>query len=201
MSKQCVLWSSLAALAGAGALAGAAEGAIMPSVVFGILDDDLDGAPDAFSSASLADAILTRLDERRSFAEFPLAGFGASNAAITGRFVEGFSFGFGTTPADFVLEIYEGNGAADLTDWDAPAVSVATFNLNEDFDDLAFNVSVSSAIQDLIDNGATHAGLRARTIDANVGQVDINDLELVPTPGAVALLGPVGLLALRRRRA
>lgn len=190
-----------------GVVAPAGADAQPPDVVFGVIDTNFDGTPDEFSSASLADAIFTRFKDQRSFAEFDLSGLGGpviQSATITGVLNEQFTFGFGTSPADFVFDLYEGNGVADLSDFNIAGTTVGTVTLDEDFDVYNVSFDVTDALQGIVDAGGTFAGLRSMTIDSNVGQVDINDLMLdvvaVPEPGTLSLLAVGGLLLAGRRR-
>lgn len=189
-----------------GIAAQAVADTITPSVIFGVEDNGFDGVPDDFASASLADAIFTRFRDQRTFAEFDLstlAGPLIQSATITGTLNEAFTFGFGTTPADFQFDLYAGNGAPDLSDFNIVGTTVGTITLQDDFDSAPLTLDVTAALQTLVDNGASFAGLRGLTTLANVGQVDLNDLKLevvaVPEPATAALLLTAGLLALRRR--
>lgn len=199
----------LAAAASAAALGGAltpAAAQSAPDIVFGIEDTDQNGTADGFSSSGLADAVTDRFTERRTFSEFSLASVtGAVDIALfEGTIDESFSFGFGPTPAELAFEVYAANGASDLTDWDASGVSIGSVTLADDFDSQAFSFDASTAVQDLIDGGATHAGLRVRTLTSGIGQVDVLDTTLsvsvIPAPGALVLMGISGLAAARRRR-
>ncbi len=199
--------SMLGVLMAVAGLAGQATAdTLNPVVVFGVEDNEFDGVGDDFSSASLASAIFTRFREQRSFAEYDLSGLGGpaiESATITAVLDEGFSFGFGTTPADFAFDVYSGNGAADLSDFSIAGTTVGTVTLDEDFDTYNLVLDVTDALQALVDGGATHLGLRSLTTTANVGQVDIEnpvlDVTAVPEPAALALL-TLGLLAAGRRR-
>lgn len=179
---------------------------IAPAITFGVIDDDFNGTPDEFSSASLAKAVYTRFDDKRAFAEFDLSGLGGpvvETATITGTLEEKFTFGFGTSPADIQFDLYSGNGAADLSDFDGAGTIIGTLTVEEDFDTLALSFDVADALQALVDGGATHAGLRVRALQSNVGQVDVVDLALnvtaVPEPTSIALIAAAGLFVLRRR--
>lgn len=188
-----------------GSVAPAVGDAIQPGTIFGVVDNEFDGIPDEFSSESLADAILTRFVERRSFAEFDLTDLGGpiiESATITGVLNEQFTFGFGTMPADFRFDLYNGNGAPDLSDFNIAGSVVGTVTLDEDFETYALELDVTDALQTLVDGGATHAGFRSLTTTDGVGQVDVNDLVLdvtaVPEPASIAWLAG-GLLLIRRR--
>jgi hypothetical protein len=179
---------------------------IAPAVLFGVVDDNFDGTADEFSSASLSDAITTRFRERRAFAEFDLSTLGGpviQSATITGTLNEQFSFGFGTSPADFEFDLYNGNGVADLGDFGIAGTNIGMLTVAEDFDSVGLVFDVTAALQGLVDAGATHAGFRGLTIDSNVGQADVNDLMLevvaIPEPAAFAGL-LLGTLLFARRR-
>jgi hypothetical protein len=167
-----------------------------------------------FSSASLRNAITTRFSDRRPVAEYNLAALDGpviQSATISGDLIEQFSFGFGTSPASILVEIFAGNGAADLGDCAEPALAVGTVSgLSDGFGTEAFSFDVTTQLQSLVDNGATHAAIRFRAVEASVGQVDIGtsddtfnvsfDVVSIPTPSTVAVLGALGLAAARRRR-
>ena len=197
------------ATAGALACAGAVSAApLAASAEFGVRDNNFDGIGDEFASASLADAIETRFRDQRAHIEYDLsslAGPTVTSATLTGTFDEQFSFRFGTSPATAEIAIYAGNGASDLGDFSAPATVVLSVTLEDDFDLADFSVDVASAIQALVDAGATHAGVRFRSVTQGVGQFDaINialNVEAIPAPGVAALAGVAGAFAARRRRA
>lgn len=180
---------------------------ITPAVAFAVVDNNFDGTPDQFASDSLSDAIFTRFKDQRAFVEFDLgslAGPVIESATITGSLNEAFTFGFGTTPADFQFDLFNANGLADLADFNITGTTLGTVNLDEDFETYALSFDVTAALQSLVDAGATHAGFRGLTPDTNVGQVDMNDLVLeviaVPEPATAALLTIAGLLLARRRQ-
>lgn len=206
--QQCALCAALALGAGLFAATPAhADGIQTPDLIFGILDGDQDGTPEEFSSASLADAVLDRFDERRSFAEFSVmdgAGLTVDAATLSGVIDEQFSFGFGPAPAEIIVELYGGNGLADLSDWDIAAVSLGTITLVDDFDLAPFQYDVTADVQNLLDNGFDFVGVRFRTLTDGMGQADVTDLTLeisyIPAPSMLALFGAGIVLRGRRRR-
>ena len=178
-----------------------------PDIIFGIEDTDQDGTPDGFSSAGLANAVSDRFTERRTFAEFLLLdglGMVVQSASFSGTLEEEFSFGFGTTPAEIAIELYTGNGLSDLADWDASVVTLGTLILEDDFDLANFTFDATAALQDVLDTGGTFAGIRVRTLTPGIGEIDVTnlvlDVEYVPAPGVLALLGLAGITSRRRRR-
>jgi hypothetical protein len=185
-----------------------ADAQVGPDVFFGIEDDDQNGTPDGFSSSGLASAITDRFAERRTFAEWSLAiadGPIVQSATISGTLTEGFSFGFGTAPADLSLELYSANGAPDLSDWDIAGVQIGTIeNIQEDFDTLDFSFDITADLQALLDASEPFVGVRIRTLTPGIGQVDVEQEDLfltasfIPAPGAAALLAAP--LVVRRRR-
>lgn len=198
----------LCAVGGVGVVSSASFGAVSPDVVFGIEDDDQNGTPDEFSSAGLSPAVTDRFSERRTFSEFSLSiatGPVVDSAVISGVVSEQFSFGFGASPAGLVFEVYAANGAADLSDWDTVGVEIGRVEgLVEDFDEALFSFDAAAALQGVLDGGATHVGLRVRTLTAGIGQVNVEgvtlDASFVPAPGGVGLAAVCGFAAVRRRR-
>jgi len=188
--------------------AGTAAAQQSPNIVFGVVDDDEDGTADSFLSDSLQDSISDRFDDQATFAEYSIAGAEGpvvESAVIAGQLEEEFSFGFGTSPATVSIEIYAGNGAADLSDFSIAATEIGTVTLVDGDPDLNdFSFDATDAVQTVLDAGADFVGLRVSYITEGAGQARLNNPTLtasfVPSPGSLAMLGLGGLAAARRRR-
>jgi hypothetical protein len=109
-----------------------------------------------------ADPFIANVSSRRESAvyEFSLAGIPpgtVNSASLTGSVYPNNSFDTGTRIYNFFA--YSGNGTIDLADYNIAATSVGGFS-HPSGSHTDFNLDAKTALQNLLNAGATHFGIR-----------------------------------------
>lgn len=136
---------------------------LLPVVVASIHDEPRDGLGDSFNSSSFEGLLREQSTrEDRAILEYDVSAFGGSSitiATVSGRVSVNNSFNNGVRTFDFLL--YDGNGQADLSDFQISATVVGSGSYHpppDTFFDFSFDVTAE--VQGLITGGATHIGLK-----------------------------------------
>ncbi len=129
-------------------------------VVFGNVYDSspFDGVPNVVTGAPFIGSNSTFRD--RAFFEFDLSSIPSGtvlSASLTGRVVPNNSNNTGTRV--HVVDVYSGDGVVGLNDYNIPGTTVGTFSHPSGFS-TSFNYNVVSSLQNLLDNSASHLGVR-----------------------------------------
>jgi hypothetical protein len=135
---------------------------LSPQVTFSVHDEPVDGLGDSFNSLTgLIRTQSSRAD--RAMQEFDVSAFvgqSIASATLSGRVVVNNASDNGVRTFDFTL--YEGNGVADLADYQAPGAVVGSGQYQPPADtSFDYSFDCTAAVQALLDAGATHVGLRA----------------------------------------
>ncbi len=158
----------LAAAIAAGAAFPAAAIDLNPVVAFSVLDQPLDGNGDTFNSfTGLLRTQSTRAD--RAMLEYDissLAGQTIASATITGTIANNNAGG--TFPRTFEFGLYNANGVRDLSDYQIAQEVVGDASWPAPTPPLEFSFDVTAALQNLVNAGATHAGLKVTGTSANL---------------------------------
>ncbi len=155
-------WLALLAL-GAPALAGTPQ-VLTPSITFSVHDEPVDGLGDSFNPTPFEGLIRTQsFRADRAFQEFDVSAFTGQtivSATISGTVWVNNAFDNGVRTFDFSL--YDGNGAADLSDYQVTATVVGSGQYHPPNDsNFSFSFDVTAEVQSLLSGGATFVGLRA----------------------------------------
>ena len=153
--------TTLTAAAAVLALSGTAHADdLSPVVAFSVLDQPLDGNGNTINAfTGLIRTQSTRAD--RAMQEFDVsafAGFTVTSATISGTIFNNNAGG--TFPRTFDFQLYTGNGVADVSDYEISAASVGNASWAAPTPPLEFSYDVTSAVQNLLDGGATFIGLK-----------------------------------------
>ena len=154
--------AALCALAGA-AIAGTPQ-VITPSVLASVHDEPVDGLGDSFNASPFEGLIRTQSSRAdRAIQEYDvgsLTGQTITSATLSGRVAVNNAFDNGVRTFDFLL--YDGNGVADLSDYQVTANVVGSGQYHPPNDtSFTFQFDVTAEVQTLLNNGATSVGLRA----------------------------------------
>lgn len=134
-----------------------------PVVVASIHDEPPDGMGDLFNAPPFEGLLRKQTTrEDRAIQEFDvssLAGQNISSATLTGRVSVNNAFDNGLRTFDFL--IYDGNGTAELSDYQIPATLVGSDSYAPPTDtSFDYSFDVTAAVGTLIANGSTFIGLR-----------------------------------------
>jgi hypothetical protein len=151
------------ALAAFGVSANATPQVIPPTVVFSVHDEPVDGLGDSFNLAPFQGLIRTQSTRAdRALQEYDvsaLTGQSISSAILYGRVAVNNAFDNGIRTFDFKL--YQGNGSAELADYQISATLVGTGQYHPPIDtSFTFQFDVTGTVQALLTGGATWVGLR-----------------------------------------
>ncbi len=139
-----------------------------PVAVFSVHDEPVDGSGDSFNAfTGLLRTQSTRAD--RAMQEFDVgafAGFTVTSATISGQIFNNNAGG--TFPRTFDFDLYSGNGAADLTDYQIASTKVGDASWASASPPLPFSFDVTAEVQALLDGGATHIGLKVIGTSSNL---------------------------------
>jgi hypothetical protein len=140
-----------------------AQTVITPTVVASIHDEPVDGQGDLFNAAPFEGLIRTQSTRAdRAIQEYDVSaitGQPIASAVLSGRVVVNNAFDNGVRTFDFKL--YNGNGQADLSDYQIPATLVGTGQYHPPIDTFfLFQFDVTGQVQSLLAGGATFVGLR-----------------------------------------
>jgi hypothetical protein len=147
----------------------AAADDLTPMVVASIHDAPPDGQGDSFNNSPFEGLLRqTSSQEDRAIQEYDVSaysGMTVSSATISGTIY--VNNGGGTWPRVFDFILYDGNGQADLTDFQIPGTVVGTETWQQDSGPLAFSFDVTATVQALLDGGAQYVGLKVDPTSAN----------------------------------
>ncbi len=139
---------------------------IAPAVRASIHDAPVDGVGDSFNTASFQGLIRKSGAslEDRAIQEFDAAAFAGgtlASATITGTIFVNNSFDVGVRGFDFL--VYAGNGNTDLSDHQTAAVLIGTGSYHPPLQSsFTYSFDATSAVQSLVNGGATWIGLRVQ---------------------------------------
>jgi len=134
---------------------------LSPVVVASIHDEPLDGYGDSFNDAWPGLLRQQSYREDRAIQEYdvsPYAGMTVTSATISGTIYVNNSGG--TWPRVFDFTIYDGNGQADLSDFEIPGTVVGVETWQQDTGPLYFSFDVTAEVQALLDAGGEFVGLK-----------------------------------------
>lgn len=136
---------------------------IAPAVAFSVHDEPVDNLGDSFNASPFEGLIRTQSTRAdRAMHEYDVNAFtgqAISAATISGRVSVNNSFDNGVRTFDF--SIYDGNGAADLSDYQVAATVVGSGQYQPPVDSsFDYSFDVTAEVQALLLGGATHVGLR-----------------------------------------
>jgi hypothetical protein len=132
----------------------------------------------------------------RVFVEFNMALLPASWNSVALRFTT-TQLGSGFPPSTVRLSYYTGNGLAELSDWNTPTTTLATFPGVVGIDGQTFTVDVSSLTHSFGESG--FLGVRFELLDPSLNQKSLYSSSIVltqvpePSPALLWLVG-MGLL-------
>ena len=135
---------------------------LTPVVAASIRDEPPDGLGDSFNTVPFTGLLREQSTrEDRAIQEFDVAGMAGttvSSATLAGTVHVNNSFDNGVRTFDFLL--YDGNGVADLSDFQSAATLVGSGSYHPPID-TSFNYSfdVTAVVQGLLNGGATDIGL------------------------------------------
>jgi len=175
------LCTALGFVLGASPEAKAASFTFIPTIKFTLLDGGISGAPfdglgDTVSSSYFGVLIRGTEGEVASFAEFTIGNFSVapnkfiSSAVfqtVTNRYltVYGLGVGEGIRPSRLGLFGYAGNGAADVSDFEA-GLFLGSVDVSSSFERaIILNFDVTSFINQQLSNGNGFAGFGIRALD------------------------------------
>ena len=143
-----------------------------------IQDDEPDGTPDTFNSSTWL-LSQTSTTENRVIQEFDLSLLAGQRLASAALDFELFvNNGAGQTSRPFSLYLYAADGSATLLDYSTPATYAGSATITTSESIKAFHVNITSALQTVLDQGATFVGLRVDPAGSNIFPTGIRDLEL-----------------------
>jgi hypothetical protein len=136
---------------------------IAPSVVASIHDEPVDGLGDSFNATPFEGLIRTQSSRAdRAIQEYDvsaLTGQSITSATLAGRVAVNNGADNGIRTFDFLL--YDGNGGADLGDYQVSANVVGSGQYHPPNDSsFTFQFDVTAEVQALLTGGATFIGLR-----------------------------------------
>jgi len=136
---------------------------IAPAVAFSVHDEPVDNLGDSFNLTPSEGLIRTQSSRAdRAMHEYDVSAFtgqSISAATLSGRVSVNNAFDNGVRTFDF--SIYDGNGAADLSDYQVAATVVGSGQYQPPMDSsFDYSFDVTSEVQALLLTGATHVGLR-----------------------------------------
>jgi hypothetical protein len=141
---------------------------LSPVVVASIHDEPLDGYGDSFNGAFPGLLRQQSYREDRAIQEYdvsPYAGMMVTSAEISGTIY--VNNGGGDWPRIFDFIIYDGNGQADLSDFEIAGTVVGVETWPQDSGPLAFSFDVTAEVQDLLDGGGEFVGLKVDPTSEN----------------------------------
>ena len=175
---------------------------LTPVVVASIHDEPRDGFGDYLNGSpfeGLLRAVSSRED--RAIQEYDVsayAGMTVTSATISGTIFNNNAGG--TWPRAFDFLVYEGNGQADVTDFEIPSTGFGTAYWPGPTPPLSFSFDVTTHVQALLDGGAQYVGLKVVGVSDNLFPSILDDdsalltIEAVPAvPGDVDGDGDVDL--------
>jgi len=136
---------------------------LLPTIKASIHDAPPDGLGDSFNTSPFEGLLReTSTQEDRAILEYDVsafAGFTLTSATIAGTVFVNNAFDNGERTFDFL--IYEGNGAAELTDFEIPADVVGSGSYAPPSDtSFDFSFDVLAEVQAIIDAGGDWVGLK-----------------------------------------
>jgi hypothetical protein len=198
MSRSLLLCATALAALCASASAAPAPQVVLPGVVASIHDEPVDGLGDSFNLSPFEGLIRTQSTRAdRAIQEYdvsPLTGQSILSATLFGRVAVNNAFDNGVRTFDFRL--YNGNGSADLSDYQISATLVGSGQYHPPIDtDFTFQFNVTAVVQALLTGGTTFVGLRVEgTSNPNFPNILVSaDCHLdivVGTPPIVAFCNP-----------
>ena len=186
-----------------------AQGTLSPIANFTLRDDPVDGAADLFDATpngSGFDGYLTinsAFGEDRHYVEFSMSLLPGSWTSAALTFSTAF-IGSGFPPSTLRVSSYNGNGAAEFSDWTVATTTVATIPGITRDGGQSFTLDVTSLTSEF--GGSGFLGFRFELIDSQLNQkaLDASSIVLTEAPEpSSAMLGLVafGVLLVRYRRA
>ncbi len=170
---------------------------LLPTVRASIHDEPRDDVGDSFNNAPFEGLLRVQsFRADRATAEYDLSDF--VGATVTSATIHGQIFNNnagGDFPRVFEFVVYEGNGQADLSDYQIDAVLIGEASWAAPSPPLDFSFDATQEIQDVLDSGATFAGLRVQGISDNLFPSILGDavtLTIEAVPGCPADLDDDG---------
>jgi hypothetical protein len=198
MSRSLLLGATAFAALSAAAGANPAPQVLTPSIVASIHDEPVDGLGDSFNATPFEGLIRTQSTRAdRAIQEYdvsPMTGQSILSATIAGRVAVNNAYDNGVRTFGFLL--YDGNGSADLSDYQIAATLVGSGQYHPPIDiDFTFQFDVTAQVQALLTGGATFVGLRVEgTSNPNFPNILVSadcHLDVVlGTPAIVAFCAP-----------
>ena len=143
---------------------------LTPVVVASIHDEPRDGFGDYLNDPPLVGllrAVSSRED--RAIQEYDVsayAGMTVTSARISGRIFNNNAAG--TWPRVFDFLLYEGNGQADVTDFEIPSTGFGTAYWPGPTPPLSFSFGVTPHVQALLDSGTQYVGFKVVGVSQNL---------------------------------
>ena len=159
----------------------------LPEFQASLRDQPPDGTADSVDAAEWL-LLQTSSAETRVVAEFDtaiLAGTQLDAAQLD--FSMFINNGGGAQTRQFAIYVYPGNGAVDLDDFTEPGYFAGTVTLTVATGMADYQVDVTSALQSVLDDGASVAGIRFDPLGTDIFATGVRDLRLTvaaPTVGA-----------------
>ena len=137
---------------------------LMPIAIASIHDSPRDGLGDSFNNSPFEGLLRqTSTQEDRAILEYdvsPYSGLPVAGAWITGQIFVNNAYDNGTRSFDLLL--YEGNGLADLSDFEIPATFLAQVFYDYPYQPpISFNIDITAEVEAMITGGALYIGFKA----------------------------------------
>jgi len=158
----------------------------LPLFQASIRDQPPDGTGDSFNTSTNWLISQTTSAENRVVAEFDtalIAGHRVASALLDFELFINNSGGDTSRPFSFYL--YGGNGAEELADFSVPAVFAGSVTHLTSDGTRAYQLNVASALQQVLDSGATYVGLRVDPTGSNTFATGIQKIRLTAAAPAV----------------